>query len=118
MDERPDLENDLYHCSWMPRRVEHDDYAQLLYAALCNNKFQKQEVWPVLKGDTWSCTWRSAGTIVAELRGQGDYMDWYGSGIIADNMQPPLTPTGYVPESVITDEIKNDLRSIGWMAVK
>lgn len=101
MDERPDLENDLYHCSWMPRRVEHDDYAQLLYAALCNNKFQKQEVWPVLKGDTWSCTWRSAGTIVAELRGDGDYMDWYLSG----------------NEGVVVDIIAEDLEKLGWQVV-
>lgn len=101
MDERPDLENDLYHCSWMPRRVEHDDYAQLLYAALCNNKFQKQEVWPVLKGDTWSCTWRSAGTIVAELRGDGDYMDWYLSG----------------NEGIVVDIIAEDLEKLGWQVV-
>ena len=101
MDERPDLENDLYHCSWMPRRVEHDDYAQLLYAALCNNKFQKQEVWPVLKGDTWSCTWRSAGTIVSELRGQGNYMDWYLSG----------------NEGVVVDIIAEDLEKLGWQVV-
>ena len=101
MDERPDLENDLYHCSWMPRRVEHDDYAQLLYAALCNNRFQKQEVWPVLKGDTWSCTWRSAGTIVAELRGEGDYMDWYLSG----------------NEGVVVDIIAEDLEKLGWQVV-
>ena len=101
MDERPDLENDLYHCSWMPRRVEHDDYAQLLYAALCNNRFQKQEVWPVLKGDTWSCTWRSAGTIVAELRGEGDYMDSYLSG----------------NEGVVVDIIAEDLEKLGWQVV-
>jgi len=112
MDAKPDLEQDLYHCSWMPRRVEHDDYAQLLYAALCNNRFQKVEVWPVLRGDTWSCTWRSAGSIVAELRGEGDYMDWYCSGIFgageADSYQ------GYVSEGTVTDEIRQDLFAIGW----
>ena len=102
MDAKPDLEQDLYHCSWMPRRVEHDDYAQLLYAALCNNRFQKAEVWPVLKGDTWSCTWRSAGSIVAELRGEGDYQDWYLTG----------------NEGVIADIISADLEKLGWQVVE
>jgi len=101
MDAKPDLEQDLYHCSWMPRRVEHDDYAQLLYAALCNNRFQKVEVWPVLRGDTWSCTWRSAGSIVAELRGEGDYMDWYLTG----------------NEGVIADIIAADLEKLGWQVI-
>jgi len=101
MDAKPDLEQDLYNCSWMPRRVEHDDYAQLLYAALCNNRFQKSEVWPVLRGDTWSCTWRSAGSIVAELRGEGDYMDWYLTG----------------NEGIVFDVIAADLEKLGWQVV-
>jgi hypothetical protein len=49
---------------------------------------------------------------VAELRGQGDYIDWYCSGIMgvgeADSFQ------GYVSESTVTDEIRQDLFAIGW----
>ena len=61
-----------------------EEYAQNLYAALCNNTFQQNEVWPRLTGTTWSCSWRSSGGIVADMRGSGDYIDWYCSGIRSD----------------------------------
>jgi hypothetical protein len=107
------LEEDIRACAWMLKKiVDSETYAQNLYAAMCNNVFQRNEVWPRLKDEYWSCSWRSAGGIVADLRGQGDYIDWYCSGIIgvgeADSFQ------GYVSESTITDEIRQDLFAIGW----
>ena len=107
------LEEDIRACAWMLKKVQdRETYAQNLYAAMCNNVFQRNEVWPRLKDEYWSCSWRSAGGIVAELRGQGDYIDWYCSGIIgvgeADSFQ------GYVSESTVTDEIRQDLFAIGW----
>ena len=107
------LEADIRACDWMLKKVQdRETYAQNLYAAMCNNVFQRNEVWPRLKDEYWSCSWRSAGGIVAELRGQGDYMDWYCSGIFgvgeADSFQ------GYVSESTVTDEIRQDLFAIGW----
>jgi hypothetical protein len=107
------LEADIRACAWMLKKVQdRETYAQNLYAAMCNNVFQRNEVWPRLKDEYWSCSWRSAGGIVAELRGQGDYMDWYCSGIFgvgeADSFQ------GYVSESTVTDEIRQDLFAIGW----
>ena len=107
------LEEDIRACAWMLKKVQdRETYAQNLYAAMCNNVFQRNEVWPRLKDEYWSCSWRSAGGIVAELRGQGDYIDWYCSGIMgageADSFQ------GYVSESTITDEIRQDLFAIGW----
>jgi hypothetical protein len=107
------LEKDIRACEWMLKKVQdRETYAQNLYAAMCNNVFQRNEVWPRLKDEYWSCSWRSAGGIVAELRGQGDYMDWYCSGIFgvgeADSFQ------GYVSESTVTDEIRQDLFAIGW----
>jgi hypothetical protein len=91
---------------------DRETYAQNLYAAMCNNVFQRNEVWPRLKDEYWSCSWRSAGGIVADLRGQGDYIDWYCSGIMgvgeSDSFQ------GYVSESTVTDEIRQDLFAIGW----
>ena len=107
------LEEDIRACDWMLKKVQdRETYAQNLYAAMCNNVFQRNEVWPRLKDEYWSCSWRSAGGIVAELRGQGDYIDWYCSGIIgvgeADSFQ------GYVSESTVTDEIRQDLFAIGW----
>ena len=96
-------------------------YAQNLYAAFCNMRWQKTEVMPILKNELWSVSWRSAGGIVADLRGQGDYMDWYCSGMggfnfVKDDFQE-LMNKGYVPEACVTDEIRNDLGSLGWHPV-
>ena len=107
------LEEDIRACAWMWKKVQDSEtYAQNLYAAMCNNVFQRNEVWPRLRDEYWSCSWRSAGGIVADLRGQGDYIDWYCSGIMgvgeADSFQ------GYVSESTVTDEIRQDLFAIGW----
>ena len=107
------LEKDIQACAWMLKKVvDNDTYAQNHYAAMCNNVFQRNEVWPRLKDEYWSCSWRMAGGVVAELRGEGDYIDWYCSGIMGvgetDSFQ------GYVSESTITDEIRQDLFAIGW----
>ena len=107
------LEKDIQQCDWMLKKVvDNETYAQNLYAAMCNNVFQRNEVWPRLKDEYWSCSWRSAGGIVAELRGQGDYMDWYCSGIFGAGETDSFQ--GYVSESTVTDEIRQDLFAIGW----
>ena len=107
------LEKDIRACAWMLKKVQDSEtYAQNLYAAMCNNVFQPNQVWPRLKDEYWSCSWRAAGGIVADLRGQGDYIDWYCSGTFgageADSHQ------GYVSESTVTAEIRQDLFAIGW----
>ena len=107
------LEKDIQQCDWMLKKVvDNETYAQNLYAAMCNNVFQRNEVWPRLKDEYWSCSWRSAGGIVADLRGQGDYMDWYCSGIFGAGETDSFQ--GYVSESTVTDEIRQDLFAIGW----
>lgn len=109
-----DIFEDIKECAWMREKIQiNKSYAQNLYAAFCNNEFQKLEVWTVLRGtDGWGCTWRRAGSFIAEVRNEGDYMDWYCSGIQNDEA---LKELGYVPESVITDEIRQDLRRIEWV---
>jgi len=107
------LEESIRACEWMLKKVvESETYAQNLYAAMCNNVFQPNQVWPRLKDEYWSCSWRSAGGIVADLRGQGDYIDWYCSGIMGVGETDSFR--GYVSESTITDEIRQDLFAIGW----
>lgn len=107
------LEEDIRACAWMLKKVQDSEtYAQNLYAAMCNNVFQRNEVWPRLKDEYWSCSWRSAGGIIAELRGQGDYIDWYCSGIFGVGENDSFQ--GYVGESTVTDEIRQDLFAIGW----
>jgi len=104
------MEYDMSQADWFVSRVRgSDNYAQNLYAALCNNQFQKQDVWLVLKDQYWSCSWRYAGGLVADLRDAGeDYMDWYCSGI------GPKEDTEFVGEGNVTDEICADLALLGW----
>ncbi len=112
------MEYDLLTTDWILEKVRvSESYAQNLYAAMCNNGFIKLEVIPVLKGEEWSCSWRCAGGIIADMRQKGDYIDWYCSGIRNDGYQDDLdtvSPEQYVSEGLITDEIRNDLQRLGW----
>lgn len=123
------LENDLHNTGWVIAKVRGDEvYAQHLYAALCNNEFIKNQPWSILAENKWSCTWRRAGRIIAEIRRQGDYMDWYCSGMRGDSVSgstyDSLSPDAqekllhrlaYVGESIVTEEIKRDLLKLGWI---
>jgi len=112
------LEWDIMNCEQMVAKVRtNDNYAQNLYAAMCNNDFQKLDVIPILKNQTWGCSWRSAGGIIAEIQQQGDYLNWYCSGIMSPEEEDGGTKTGYVSESTVTDEIREDLKEIGWIVV-
>lgn len=115
-----DLEYDLRTSEYMLKKVrESETYAQNLYAAMCNMQFQRLDVLPILKDQRWSCTWRSSGGIIADMRQQGDYIDWYCSGMgeglgngDADGSK------NYVAEGFVTDEIKEDLKKLGWLPVE
>jgi hypothetical protein len=112
-----DMEYDMRTSAWLCEKVRNSDaYAQNLYAAMCNTEWQKREVMLILKDETWSCTWRSAGGIVANLREQGDYIDWYCSGI-GDGLGNGDVDgvKGYVPEGTVTEEIADDLYKLGWV---
>lgn len=112
---KDNLEYDLRSTDWILEKVRaSESYAQNLYAAICNNVFQKLEVMPILKNQTWSASWRSAGGIVAHMRQEGDYMDWYCSSGIREIDAPS---NGYVSEMVVTDEIRADLKRLGWIVV-
>jgi len=69
-----------------------DDYAQRLYASLCNVTWIKDG-----SEDSW--TWRAVGGNLAELRGKGEsYMDFYCSG----------------NEGNVSTDIEVDLGCLGW----
>jgi hypothetical protein len=124
------MEYDLLTTDWILEKVRADDaYAQNLYSAICNNDFIKMDIIPILKEETWSASWRSAGGIVADMQQKGDYIDWYCSGIrdigvydhykeneeFTEEQLAHLEITKrYVPEGCVTDEIRNDLQSLGW----
>jgi hypothetical protein len=120
--QRNNLEYDLRSTEWICDKAKaNNDYAQNIYASLCNNDFLKLEVVPILKNDTWSCSWRYSGGIVADMRGEGDYIDWYCSGIGNSDDGYGLDhrqATGYVSEGIVTDEIREDFKKLGWIVVE
>jgi hypothetical protein len=111
------LEYDLRSTDWILYKVRASEvYAQNIYAALCNNDFQRNDVMPILKNETWSCSWRHAGGVVADMIGKGDYMDWYCSGSRSGTtLRTEDYITGYVNESTVTDEVLEDLFKLGWI---
>jgi len=115
-DVKPDLEIDLNSTDWLVEKVRSNpNYAQNLYAAMCNNDFMPKEAWSILNDYVWHCSWRHAGGIVADIIGHGDYMDFYCSGIgsFLDGLESP----GNVAEGVVTDEVRMDLSTLGWIVV-
>jgi hypothetical protein len=86
-------------------------------------QFQKLDVIPILKEELWSCSWRYAGGIIADMQGTGDYLNWYCSGMGGlasydeiDN-DKYMSTKKYVPEGTVTDEIQEDLRKLGWVPI-
>ena len=97
---KPSLELDLMKSDEIANKCTHSDvYCQNLYAAMCNNRFFYDD-------EEWTCSWRQSGEIVSDLRDDGDYTDYYCSGM--------GNRAGYVAESVVTEEISLDLMKIGW----
>lgn len=126
------MEWDLVSTQWICDKVKEDHvYAQHLYAAMCNNEFQKNDMMPILKDQRWGCSWRYAGGIVADMQETGDYINWYCSGIrgvdditaeefseLSEEQQIFFKECqAYVGESVVTDEIRTDLKKLGWITI-
>ena len=129
---RYNMEYDLRSSEWMVEKVRASEaYAQNLYAAMCNRNFVKNDVWPLLKDQRWSCSWRYAGGIVAHMVGRGDYIDWYCSGIksgpLEETERAEMTAEAiaryewlmqnFVGEGHVTEEIRQDLFKLGWIPV-
>ena len=123
-----DLVEDIYRDDEILNKIQtREDYAQNLYAAWCNMQWCKKELWPAIRQDPekdlWSASWRGAGGIIAQFRKQGDYMDWYCSGMGGlatydlEEGDKYMAEKKYVPEGHITDEIAIDLDRLGWFPV-
>ena len=72
------------------------DYCKRFYAAMCNTDLYK-----IGSTGEYGYSWRSAGALVADILGEGDYLNWYCSG----------------NEGFVDDEIADDLNQIGWVAI-
>lgn len=89
------LEEDLKDHQWFKNLCQDHQFASELYSALCNVEWKKNEI-------HWSCSWRYAGGIVAELRQCGeDYIDFYCGG----------------NEGTVTDRIGEQLLKLGWTPI-
>jgi hypothetical protein len=116
--QKDNMEYDLRSTKWICDKAKASKpYAQNLYAAMCNMQFMKLDTMPILKNQRWSASWRHAGGIVADMLEKGDYIDWYCSGINPSYDEADAIP-GFVPEGVVTDEIREDLKKLGWIAVE
>jgi hypothetical protein len=89
----PSLERDLGLSQRIRELVRSDVFATLLYGALCNTVWRH-----VATGTIWHCSWRHAGSIVAMLRCEGDYTDWYcsmGEGLVDEQVMAELNALGW-----------------------
>ena len=89
------FEEDLQQLS---SRIANDlDFATDVYGALCNMRWQNKED----SEDIYSCSWRYAGGLIAEMRDNTEYMnylDFYCSG----------------NEGQITEEVCEAFEKLGW----
>jgi hypothetical protein len=107
------FETELVEAYWITEKIQENDvYAQNFYAALCNNDlYPINDLFDIIRGTAWSCSWRYAAGLVAEYRENEDYIDWYCSGMHDESGY------GYVPEAYVTDEIQDDVNRLGWKIV-
>lgn len=105
------LERDIRTTDRIVYRIRRDEiYAQNWYAALCNNSFIPQDVWGILTNINWTCSWRYAAEMISDIRQDESYKEWYGSGTGFRG----IDFCGFVEESFITEQIDQDITSIGW----
>ena len=108
-----DLSRDMAADPEIISLLEDDEIARDFYRALCNMRWRKrivltneEQVIDKLKGieaGVWSCTWRTAGAIIADIRHANydtgeNYMDFYCSG----------------NESYISELVYENFDRLGW----
>lgn len=75
-------------------RIKADrEFCEQLWASLANVDWKNEK-----SGDTAVYSFRAAGDLIAAIRGEGDYMDWYRSG----------------PFATVSGEIEEALEAEGW----
>lgn len=100
--QRRNLEHDLQHSELIVSNCKSSEqYCKELYAALCNMRWLYIEPWHILNDYYWHCSWRYAGGIIADIIGEGDYIDWYCSG----------------NEGYVSDQIADHLLTLNWKPI-
>ena len=115
-----EVQEDLWAQTAICERIGTDEvFAQHVYAALCNQQFIRvDELAP--KAEPWTCSWRMAGEIIANIRNEfynkvhdpdiiETYVRWYCSGMGCLE--------GAVDEGVVTEEVRNMFRDMGWTII-
>ncbi len=93
----PSMEADMMDSDHIRRLVRDEEFALALYAAMCNVIWRK--IIDPDAGAQWSCSWRHAGGVVADLRNMGeDYTDFYCGG----------------QEGRVHEDVAAALRALGW----
>ena len=110
-----DLEYEMKHDAIVVAYLADKDTAVEFYSALCNMQWRKKDGIPEderiiekLKGvetDLWSCTWRRASAIIADIRNVNynvdeDYMSFYcagNEGIVSDRVEECFDRMGWTP---------------------
>jgi hypothetical protein len=90
---RPDLARDLGMSPRIRDLVRSELFATVLYSALCNTTWLHKAT-----GTPWHCSWRSAGGLVADLRCEGNYLDWYCS----------------MGEGLVDEQVLDEIGALGW----
>ena len=76
-------------------KIKDNDICKQIWCALANVDWVHKET-----GEIASYTFRGAGYLIADLRGEGDYLDWYCCG----------------NDSTVSDFIRRSLKKKGWIA--
>jgi len=114
MDVRRELDEEMSASPEVVKYLADRDIAIEFYGALCNMKWyvkpplisEDEQIIKKLKGEEevwWSCSWRSAGGIIADIRNlhyhtNECYMDFYCSG----------------GEGKVTDLVRDCFDKMGW----
>lgn len=91
MSEASDFESDLIEI--FGERIKQDSiFCKDIYSALTNLE------WVQSDGTVYGATFRYVGGLIADIREEGNYMDWYcckGEGFASDEIQEAMSMKGW-----------------------
>lgn len=93
------------------------NYCQRLYAALCNTVVVRENPSDIIAEHYVTHSWRDAAKVAAEFRSRVEsvgYVDFYIAGLSVDELNA-FNESCTIVEGIITDDIRVDLKSLGWM---